>query len=242
MGFRYIVNLFKKHSVCVVGMKGSGKDLLMANVVCRRNKPYVSNMDYCARAERFPLDMSALDCGGNTYNNFISGDIKPYVWPYPENTEVYISDVGVYFPSQYCGELNRDYKYFPIFLALSRHVGGHDCKVHCNCQNLNRVWDKIREMSDVYLLCRWSRVLFGFLVIQKVTEYDKHDSCVARINPCRVHTPLFGNKVAKMQAETYIDGFYNAHGRVRNHILIYFNKSRYDSYIFKSKLKRGVDD
>lgn len=69
--------------------------------------------------------------------------MKAYEYPYPDGTDIYIADAGIYFPSQFCNELNRDYKYFPTFMALTRHLG--EANVHFNVQNLNRVWDKIRS-------------------------------------------------------------------------------------------------
>lgn len=36
--FKYIVKKFKKHNCCVVGVKGSGKDLVFGNVIARRKK------------------------------------------------------------------------------------------------------------------------------------------------------------------------------------------------------------
>lgn len=231
MGIGYITRLFDKYSVSICGSKGSGKDLVTANVIARRRKPYVSNMDYNVRAKWYPFEYNALDVGGNTYKNFISGEVNPYTFPYPDGTDVYISDAGIYFPSQYNGELNRDYKEFPTFMAISRHVG--DCRVHINSQNPNRTWDKIREQNDYWLRCKRSYVLFGKICITTLTEYDKYESALARVRPCRVRTPLLGNKVARMQAQIYRDQFYNQHGIVRNRLLIYWNKSKYNTRQFK---------
>lgn len=234
MGLGYIIKLFKNHSVCVTGAKGSGKDLLMSNVVARRKSPYVSNIDYTHNDLFNPLNFDDLNCGDNKYNDFISGNVKKFTTHIQENEDIYISDCGVYFPSQYCNELNRDFKYFPSVFALYRHT--HNARIHLNAQNLNRVWDKLREQSDVYLYCRWAKVLFGKIVIQLVTEYDRVESCIARIQPCRVTSKLLDKPEVKRQTELYLDNFFNAHGRVRNHLLIYINKSNYDSRHFKNLL------
>lgn len=90
-----IIRLFEAGNVCVCGLRGRGKDMLFANVIARRSAPYVSNTDYGGQRMRFaPRD---FDCGGNTYKNFISGEITPYVYPFPDSTDIYISDAGVYF-------------------------------------------------------------------------------------------------------------------------------------------------
>ena len=161
--------------------------------------------------------------------------INYYTWEYPVASDVYISDAGIYFPSQYNGELNKKYKNLPTFMALSRQIA--KCKVHTNQQNLGRVWDKIREHSDYYINCRKCIYIFGF-VIQWVTLYDKAESCQNRVQPCRVRKPLF-NAQAKATATTYIDGFFNTHGTVKNMVLFYRNKSKHDSYRFGNIMKAG---
>lgn len=96
MSLQNIVKMFKNGSVCVTGMKGTGKDVLFGNVIARRGKPYVSNVDY--GGDGIPLDLSLLDMGGNTYDNFIRDTFNSFSYPYPKNCDVYISDVGVYLP------------------------------------------------------------------------------------------------------------------------------------------------
>ena len=235
MNFKKIVRLFEDGNVCVTGLRGTGKDLLTANVVVRRNKPYVSNMDYGGYYA--PLDIQKINLGENTYREFISGKLKHYEFPYARGSDIYISDVGIYFPSQYCNELNKEFKYLPGYMALSRQVSHNN--FHINVQNLNRAWDKIREQSDIYIRCR--RCIYIPIVnwvLQFITIYDKYDSCVNRVAPCRVSSPLF-NKQGKAQVDTYRDNFYNTHGSVKNRILFYRNKSSYDTYYFEKLLKEG---
>lgn len=235
MLFCTLVKYFKNYSVAVSGSKGSGKDLIISNVIARRKKPYISNMDYeCKKSQHYPFEYEKLNCGKNTYKNFLSGNINRYAFPYPDGTDVYLSDAGVYFPSQFCNELNKEYREFPTFMAISRHLG--ECRVHYNCQAQNRVWDKIREQCDFYIRARRSFVLFGKICISLITTYDKAESCQNRVRPCRVTVPLLGNKVAKMQARVYRDQFYNQHGEVRDRVLIYLNKSKYNTRQFKEML------
>lgn len=236
MRLKKIKRLYEKHAVSVSGMIGSGKDMLTANIIERRRLPHVSNCNY--NALTIPYNYEALCCGENTYKNFVEDKLQKYEFPYFDGCDIYLSDCGVYFPSQFCNELNRDYKYLPTFMALSRQLG--KCHVHFNAQNLNRVWDKIREMADVYIRCKKCFVLFkGKIVIQTITIYDKYESCVSRLNPCRVRTPLLCSKEKKMQIDMYKDNFYNTNGKVKNRILIYWNKSDYDTRYFKTLLKGG---
>ncbi len=228
-----IIKLFRSGNVCVCGLRGRGKDMLFSNVAVRRGLPYVSNTDYGGVRYYFsPMD---FDCGGNTYENFLNGDINPYVYPFPDGTDIYIADAGVYFPSQYCKELNRQYGFFSTFMALSRHLG--ECNVHFNVQNLNRVWDKIREQSDIYVMCNWCRVLFGRLVIESVTVYETYDSAVNRVPPYkRPRVRLNADRKLAVQMEK--QRYRIAHGDIRRYILVYVNKSTYDTRIFKHMLEK----
>lgn len=232
MTIKRIAKWFARETVCVVGRKGTGKDVLFGNVIARRKKPYISNTDY--GGEYKPLELEKLMCGGNTYKDFINDTLKPYTYPYEDETDVYIADVGVYFPSQYCNELNRDYKQIPVFEALSRHLG--KANLHFNVQNLNRAWDKLREHSDLYIRCRLCKVLFGKIVIQIVTVYDKYESCVNKVAPFRLKLPLFANKEMRLMADIQRQNYRNTHGQVKTFLLVYWNKSKHDTRAFKEML------
>lgn len=238
MRFKKIIKMFENGNVSVCGLRGTGKDMLTANVIARRKKPYISNIDYnCKGCEYQPLDFNKLDCGGNTYKNLIKGDVKYYKFPYIEGSDIYLSDAGIYLPSQYCGELDRDYKHLPMYSALSRQLSHNN--LHTNSQALERVWNKFREQSDQYIRCRGCVVLFGF-VIQTVTIYDKYQSCLDRVEPCRVKMPLFKSKETKAQIDMYLDKYRNTYGDIKTRVLIYRNKSNYDTYYFEKLFESGV--
>lgn len=233
MNFGYIVNLFKQHSVAVTGMKGSGKDLLMANVIEARNEPHCSNMPY--NKDTVICSIASLNLGGVTFQKLVAGDIPGWEYPYPFGADIYLSDVGVYLPAQYCKELNKLYPCLPIFLALSRQTV--NARVHFNTQNLLRCWDKIREHSDVFLYCEWCRYLPGNLVIQSVIEYDKCDSCNDRVKPCAVQMPsIFQPAEIRQQLAMHHDKFFNTYGTVKRHLLVYINNSTYDTNYFRELL------
>lgn len=236
MRFKIIIKLFESGNVCVTGLRGTGKDVLCGNVIARRKKDYVSNLDYTNGHHFHLLEYSALDMGKNDYKNLLNGDIHYYAYPYPQGSDVYISDAGIYFPSQYCNELNRDYKYFPTYFALSRQVSHNN--MHINVQNLNRCWDKIREQSDIYIRCRRCIVIFGF-VLQWITIYDKYQSCLDRVEPCRISVPLMASREVKQNAQIYLDKFRNTYGSIKTRILFYRNKSKHDTYYFEKLFKGG---
>lgn len=237
MKLKKIIKYFEQGNVCVVGLRGTGKDMIMGNVIERRKAPYISNTDYkCDNSTYNRFELEKLDCGKNTYVNFLDDDLKKYEFPYKLGTDIYIADGGIYFPSQYCNELNRKYPYFPVFMALSRHVGNNN--VHFNVQNLNRVWDKIREQSDTYIMCRRCIVLFGKIVIQQVRIYEKYQSCVDRVPPFRMKKPLF-NKEARAQIDIAKQKYDCNYGEVKSGLLVYINKTDYDTHIFRKGLKNG---
>lgn len=231
MGLRKIIKIFENGNVSVCGLRSRGKDMLMANVVVRRGIKYVSNIDYGSDFVPFAYEYIAQE---NTYDNFIKGDIKPYEYPFPDGTDIYLSDAGVYFPSQYCNELNKKYPNLPVFMALSRHLGA--CNVHYNAQVLNRVWDKIREQSDQYIQCRRC-IVIGKLVIQTVRIYEKMQSALDSIPPFRVKAPLMASREVKTSIELQKQMYYCTHGKITSMLLIYFNKSSYDTRHFKNLLK-----
>lgn len=237
MRFRHIIKLFRDGNVCVCGLRGTGKDVLMGNVIARRKKPYVSNLDYTNGKNYQVLDFQKLDMGCNTYKDLISGNVKYYEYPYEQGSDVYISDAGVYMPAQYCNELNRDFKHLPIYFALSRQVSHNN--IHVNVQHLARVWDKVREQSDIYIRCRKCIVIFGKIVFQKITLYDKYQSCLDRVEPCRITVPMMAKREVKQNAQIYLDKFRNTYGRIRTRLLIYVNKSKHDTYYFEKLFKEG---
>lgn len=230
-----IIRKFRLGNVCVCGLRGKGKDMLIANVIQRRKLPYVSNVNYGGKYIDFdPLD---YDCGGNTYRNFIERDIRQYVYPHMDGVDIYISDAGVYFPAQYCNELNRYYGSIATFMALSRQLG--DCNVHFNVQNLNRCWDKIREQSDCYIMCNWCKVFFGKIVLQRVTLYELYDAAVKRVPVFRLPKPWF-NPDRVFQWKIQKQNYDIAHGEIKTGLLLYWNKSNYNTRIFKEMLANGV--
>lgn len=249
MGLKSIIKIFEQGNVSVEGLRGTGKDMLFANIIARRKQPYISNTNYhCKDSCYIKLDFSKIDLKNN-YENFLREDIIPYDYPYPEKCDIYIADCGIYLPSQYCNQLNNKYPQLPTFLALSRHLG--DCNVHYNVQNLNRVWDKLREQSDIFIRTTNCKVintkipilkrLFNGLVFQTVYIYDKYQSCIDRVERFkREPIPIFASKEIKAQIKrSNIEAkrrYDEKYGKVKKKLLIYKNKSNYDTRLFKGVL------
>lgn len=225
---KFVVNLFDRGNVCVTGMRGRGKDVLFNYVIRRRAKPYISNVDYGGLKVDDFRPKEQFGIGGNTAENFIEDNLIPYDYPYDDGIDYYVSDAGVYFPSQEFGLLNKKYRSMPIFQALSRHLG--DCNVHFNAQNLNRVWDKIREQSDTYVLCRDCTWIFKKIVIMNVTVYDRMESCINRVRS-------FGKRpMLNRQKQLAYDSLVATHGNIRDFKMVFIHKGNYDTRRFKSLL------
>lgn len=241
MLFSSLIRLFKRGNVSVDGLRGTGKDMLFGNVIARRKEPYVSNTDYhCKKSVFIRLEVDKLRIGNN-FQNLIEGDVVAYDYPYPERCDVYISDAGIYFPAQYQDKLVKLYPDLPTFCALSRHLA--DCNVHFNVQTLARMWDKFREQSDIYIKCLSCHVL-GKLVFQRIRIYEKYQSCVDNVKPFKPLRPrLLDSKELKAQIFNYNAQqkarYDNEYGSIKTKWLIYRNKSKYDTRLFKGVFSRG---
>ena len=235
MRFQKIIKMFERGNTFVVGFVGTGKDMLMANVIARRNKPYISNTKY-DDINWHKFNPSELDLAGNTYRDFIEGKVKKYIYPYPDGFDIYISDIGVYFPAQYCNELNRQYGSFSYFFALVRQVAG--ARIHCNCQAIQRCWDKLREQGDGYIQCLWCKVLPFNIVLQRVRLYSKYQSCVDRVPVYCVPRPWYNSdRIQRWQLDK--QHYQISYGEISEHWLIYRNKSNYNTRVFKEMLENG---
>lgn len=188
---------FKRCNVMVFGHIGSGKDLLTQKIINKRKQPYYANIDYGGDFNKAtPKD---LELTPNTYENFIKGDVtiikknKKY-----EGKDFYFSDCGIILPSQYDTKLYKEYPSFATTYALIRHLFGNH--IHCNTQNLGRVWKALREQADFYVKCRGC-IKLPFIIVIKVTMYDKYESADKSLLPYKI--PLLFNQYQKAEAKQY---------------------------------------
>lgn len=224
---REIVKDFESNNVIVFGKKGCGKDLLFSEVIRKRKAPYVSNCDYGGDAY-IPFQPSQISLAPNDFRSFIDDKITTIVKDDAlEGVDFYLSDGGIYFPSQYDGVLDKKYPSLPIFYALSRHL--YASNFHINTQALGRVWLKIREQADTYIkACRVIKIPF-FLIV-KARIYDKYESALNDVRPLKVAKL---NKYAKSEANL----FKASQGYVKEGYMIVRKKSiSYDTRLFHSKL------
>ncbi len=224
---REVVQAFERNNVIVFGKKGCGKDLLFSEVIRKRKAPYVSNCDYGGPGY-MPFKPSQISLAPNDFRSFIDDKITTIKKDDSlEGVDFYLSDGGIYFPSQYDGVLDRKYPSLPIFYALSRHL--YASNFHINTQALGRVWLKIREQADTYIkACRVLKLPF-FLIV-KVRIYDKYESALNDVRPLKVAKL---NKYAKSEANV----FKASQGYIKEGFLIIRKKSiSYDTRLFHTKV------
>lgn len=233
---RKFVKLFKEGNTIVSGLRGRGKDLAFCYVINKRKENYISNVNYSnpkLKYKRFEFDTKVWELAGNTYEDLTDGTVKKYSYPYPDGIDYYISDSGIYFPAQYHKELDKRYKSAPLFQALSRHLG--DCNIHCNTQKQNRLWDKIREQSDIYIVMKKAVFIPKTKIFYlKATTYTKAETAEAQIKK-----PWFG--IGKKARENKII-WESQNGEVKNINFIGKLRYNYDSRRFKKILENEVKD
>lgn len=220
-------DIFKNHSTIVFGAKGKGKDLLFQKVIyLKKDIPYLSNCNYGYKFNDVAL--KELSVKPNEYDNFIANKIEKITKnEFFEGKDYFLSDAGVYLPSQYDFLLHKNYPSLPIFYALSRHL--YDMNIHMNTQNLTRPWKALREQADYYIFCNGKiKLLFG--MICKIRFYDNYDSAYNKLLPV-------SSRLLNGFSKAEVDQFYATHGIVKNAIYyIRYKDIKYDTRIFHFKL------
>lgn len=214
---RFLIKNFKARNVIVDGKKGTGKDLLFQYVIHKRHARYYANIDFDGPTRYYkrgkkkgqpkPKKLIKLVSGGdmnvspNTYLQFINGEVdvvpRDYAHAFEENADVYISDGGIYFPSQMDSVLHKQFPSFPIYYALSRHLAHHN--IHINTQNVGRVWKALREQADFFVHVVRNIKLPGIILV-KCWTYDNVNSAMSLVRP--IKSRLF-NKFSKSNVDLH---------------------------------------
>lgn len=231
-------NIFNDHNVIVFGAKGKGKDLLFQKVIAmNKSKPYLSNIDYGFRYNC--VKVADLSVAPNTYENFINNNIESIDKQImKEGVNVYLSDCGIYLPSQYDSLLSKRFPSFPIYYALSRQL--YNQNIHLNTQALNRVWVKLREQADYYIQCLGvKKSLFGLKI--KVRYYSKYESALSNQLPMKKSLlNRFNNALHEQYVATYGDIIDR-----RIYISkksIHYNTRIFEKFLFDIKRKKVIKD
>lgn len=229
-----LIKKFKSGNVIVSGLRGRGKDLVFCYIINKRKENYISNVEYSSPRKKykwFEFSKRVWELNGNGYKNFMDGEVKKYVYPYPDGIDYYISDCGIYFPAHMHKQLDKEESGAPIFQALSRQIA--DCNIHLNSQKRNRIWDKMREQSDLNIVMRGAKVI-GKIIFMKWTEYDNEESAEKQIKK-----PFFG--IGKKARERKLN-FETNNGKIKNSWVFGLLPFNYDSRRFKKVLENGGRD
>lgn len=175
---RFLINTFKDNNVIVFGKKGTGKDLLFQMVINGRNDLHYSNNVY--HKKTVDINIGDITVAPNTWENIINGEYIKISPIFEEKKDFYISDAGIYLPSQYDNLLNKKYPSLPIMYAIVRHL--YNSNIHINTQALNRIWLKLREQADHYVKCVKSFKFLG-LMFSKVIYYSDYESANKNVLP-----------------------------------------------------------
>lgn len=220
----FIIKCFKKGNMIVFGNKGKGKDLVFQKVIkWRKKESYLSNLDYGYKYEN--ISLKAIDIN-NSYHDFINEKIKLAEKQNYEDKDIYISDCGVYLPSQHDSSLHKQYGSFPIFYALSRHL--YHNNVHTNVQNIEREWKALREIGDGFIWCRKTIKVLGYLITFCV-YYDKYQSAVSKLLPMK--------KPKLMEGRSVYEQYKATNGEIKKFFIINRIKTnKYDTRAFHEKV------
>ncbi len=219
----FLTRQFTYQNVIVFGKKRTGKDLIFQYVINKINKPHYANQSYGKKT--IVESISSLSVAPNTFEDCIDNKfivVKPLL---KAGYNFYVSDGGIFLPSQYNTILNKKYPSFPIYYALSGQI--RHMNIHVNVQNILRLWDKIREQADYYVRAV-KTVNLPFYLAVKVICYEEYEDAINNLKTLKVG--FFGNKFEK--ALKRVEN--SARGDIRSFWIFVRKKSiKYDTHYFE---------
>lgn len=168
---RWLVNEFRRCNVMVFGKKGTGKDLIFAHVIALRGEKHYANIPYDYNTE--VIELYEVAAGDNTFEDCVNGTVRPFIPRFEEGRDIYMTDIGIYFPSSLHVILDKLYPSLPVDMALSRQL--YNSNRHTNCQAFERPWIKIREQADSYIQTLGTVRRDEFLFVH-IRGYDKYEN------------------------------------------------------------------
>lgn len=197
-----ITRSFENGNVGVFGKKRKGKDLLFQKIISMRKNQvgYYSNIDYGFNKIKL-IDPSEMKYGPNTYDNFINGTLTKIERSFVEKADIYISDSGNIFPSQYEKLLDKKYPGTPLFVSLQGHT--YDSNTHFNWNgSYTRLWKKVREQIDDMYKALGKVNIFGLIIFAKYRYFEKPESAELNLLPYKKNR-LLDSKQNKSLREQY---------------------------------------
>lgn len=225
-GKRALLDCFLNFNTCVFGLRGKGKDILFNKVINIRNTPCYATIPY-NKELCIETTLENFSVSPNTFESIVNDDITIIKKTLKENTDLYISDAGNLLPAQNNAQLVKKYPGFPAFYSLSRHL--YNMNIHYNTQDLNRVWNLLREQTG-----RWIKavktVKIGCFLITSFIVYDREASAASEMLPFK--TSIFNKEAKALKMD-----FEAKHGQIRAYKTIQLAKHiYYDSRWFHYRL------
>lgn len=174
---QWLVHEFRRCNVMVFGKKGTGKDLIFAHVIALRGEKHYANIPYDYNTE--VIELHEVAAGDNTFEDLVNGTVRPFTPRFEEGFDVYMSDLGIYFPSSLYPLLDKLYPSLPVDMALSRQL--YNSNRHGNSQALERPWIKIREQADSYIQTLGT-IDCGDCLYVHIRGYDQYDNAKNEVN------------------------------------------------------------
>jgi hypothetical protein len=236
---KWLAKFFSMGSVIVFGSKGRGKDLIFQKVINVRKKkcyccsllnPENDSQVFSYGKYSMPLPISLFKMGENSFTDIIENRIKKFHSTLLEGCDYYISDGGIYLPSQADSLLSKMYPSFPIAFALSRQWWLMN--IHINAQSLNRIWVKLREQADIYIkACGVFKLPFGLLF--KVRYYENVESAQKSLKPLKIPHKML-KMMDKQEVKMAKEQYDATHGVIEERYLWLWKKDIfYDTRYFK---------
>jgi hypothetical protein len=174
----WLKEMFTKGNMIVIGKKGKGKDVLFNHVINLIDMPHYANMPYNHNTEiRLIKD---LELAGNTFEALVNGTVTQCERTLQPNTNFWISDAGIFLPSQEDIVLQKLYPTLPVHYALSRQT--YQMNIHANTQELTRVWKKLREQTDGVIFVRRNKKTSKHITLE-IVYWEYYKSAEAGIMP-----------------------------------------------------------
>ena len=174
---QWLVHEFKRCNVMVFGKKGTGKDLIFAHVIALRGEKHYANIPYDYNTE--VIELHEVAAGDNTFEDCVNGTVRRFAPRFEEGRDVYMTDIGIYFPSSLHVLLDKLYPSLPVDMALSRQL--YNSNRHTNCQAFERPWIKIREQADCYIQTLGTVDCGDYLCVH-IRGYDNYDNAKNEVN------------------------------------------------------------
>jgi hypothetical protein len=221
----FLSKQFDKHNMIVFGKKGSGKDLFFQTIIKYRKKRYYSNIPYGYKREQ-SIAISDLSVSPNTFEQTIDNKFHRIPVRFEEKIDFYVSDGGIYLPSQYDSLIDRKFPSLFIFYVLIRHL--YNSNIHINYNgSITRLYKKLREQADGYVKMR-GVIKLPFILVLLGTYYDKFESAESSLLP--LSSRAF-NGFSKAETDLY-----RAQNGVIKDFFVFVRKKsiKYDTRYFKN--------